>query len=129
MFDLDETVHAVVEHIENDPAIVGLFLYGSRADGTHRPDSDYDFGLVYADPIDTESVWLNRAALKAIALTEALKLPDKTLSMIDLTHAPYPLALKAIQGIELVCKNQTRVEGEMVRITALFEETYGRLPD
>ncbi|WP_431682279.1 nucleotidyltransferase domain-containing protein [Kitasatospora sp. KL5] len=33
--------------------VVGVCLGGSRARGTHRPDSDHDLGLYYRGPLDT----------------------------------------------------------------------------
>ena len=35
------------------PGIVGVVLGGSRARGTHTPDSDTDLGLYYRPPPDT----------------------------------------------------------------------------
>lgn len=40
--------------------VVGVSLGGSRARGTHHPDSDYDLGLYYRPPLDT-------AALRVLA--------------------------------------------------------------
>ena len=38
------------------PGVVAVTLGGSRAQGTHRPDSDWDFGLYYEDTIDPSDV-------------------------------------------------------------------------
>ncbi|MFD1936324.1 nucleotidyltransferase domain-containing protein [Nonomuraea mangrovi] len=43
------------------PGVVGVVLGGSRARGTHRPDSDIDLGLYYRGSLDVE-------ALRALAL-------------------------------------------------------------
>lgn len=42
------------------PGVVAVVLGGSRATGTHRPDSDIDLGLYYRAPLDV-------AALRALA--------------------------------------------------------------
>ncbi|MFI0226599.1 nucleotidyltransferase domain-containing protein [Streptomyces lydicus] len=42
------------------PGVVGVMLGGSRARGTHRPDSDWDLGVYYRDEPDL-------AALEALA--------------------------------------------------------------
>jgi hypothetical protein len=36
--------------------VVAVVLGGSRARGTHRPDSDYDLGLYYRGPLDVEAL-------------------------------------------------------------------------
>ncbi|TDC15065.1 nucleotidyltransferase domain-containing protein, partial [Streptomyces sp. 8K308] len=36
--------------------VVAVCLGGSRARGTHRPDSDYDLGLYYRPPLDTAAL-------------------------------------------------------------------------
>ena len=46
------------------PGVVGVALGGSRATGTHQPDSDVDLGLYYRAPLDV-------AALRALAAEAA----------------------------------------------------------
>ncbi|MGW2442928.1 nucleotidyltransferase domain-containing protein [Streptomyces sp. NPDC001675] len=36
--------------------VVGVCLGGSRARGTHRPDSDFDLGVYYRPPLDTAAL-------------------------------------------------------------------------
>lgn len=43
--------------------VVGVSLGGSRARGTHGPDSDYDLGLYYRPPLDTAALRLLAAEL------------------------------------------------------------------
>ena len=38
------------------PGVLGVTLGGSRAQGTERPDSDWDFGLYYEGTIDPSDV-------------------------------------------------------------------------
>lgn len=38
------------------PGVVGVQLGGSRARGEHRPDSDWDLGLYYRQPLDLDAV-------------------------------------------------------------------------
>ena len=42
----DPKLKKIVEALKNEFKPSRIFLFGSRADGTHRPDSDYDFVLV-----------------------------------------------------------------------------------
>lgn len=53
-------MHAMAERLACLPGIAGVLLGGSRARGTHRPDSDWDLGLYYRGAPDT-------AALAALA--------------------------------------------------------------
>jgi predicted nucleotidyltransferase len=38
------------------PGVLAVTLGGSRASGTHRPDSDRDFSLYYRDSIDVGAI-------------------------------------------------------------------------
>lgn len=57
-------IAALSERLQTVPGVVGVVLGGSRARGTHRPDSDYDVGVYYAaDALDLAA--LTRAAREA----------------------------------------------------------------
>ncbi|WP_188193596.1 nucleotidyltransferase domain-containing protein [Nonomuraea sp. SYSU D8015] len=43
----DEDLHAIAARLVQVPGVVAVVLGGSRARGTHRPDSDIDLGLYY----------------------------------------------------------------------------------
>ncbi|WP_394814772.1 nucleotidyltransferase domain-containing protein [Streptomyces millisiae] len=55
-----ERLDEIGERLAGVDGVVAVALGGSRARGTHRPDSDYDLGLYYRPPLDT-------AALRALA--------------------------------------------------------------
>jgi hypothetical protein len=46
----------LAERLSRIPGVVAVTLGGSRALGTQRPDSDWDFGLYYTDTIDPDDV-------------------------------------------------------------------------
>lgn len=50
----------IAERLAGVDGVLGVCLGGSRARGTHRPDSDADLGLYYRPPLDT-------GALRALA--------------------------------------------------------------
>lgn len=57
----DTPVHHVcvdhlVEQLADIPGVIAVSLGGSRASGTHTPDSDWDFGLYYRGSIDVSAI-------------------------------------------------------------------------
>lgn len=50
-----------------------LVLHGSRARHDHRTDSDWDFGVLADDQVDTSALW---AGLTAILGTDSVDLAD-----------------------------------------------------
>jgi len=46
----------LAQRLAQIPGVVAVSLGGSRAAGTHRDDSDWDFGLYYRDTIDPDDV-------------------------------------------------------------------------
>jgi Nucleotidyltransferase domain len=46
----------IADRLAPIPGVVAVTLGGSRAQGTHRPDSDWDFGLYYRGSIDPNDV-------------------------------------------------------------------------
>ncbi|AGZ46060.1 nucleotidyltransferase domain-containing protein [Actinoplanes friuliensis] len=57
----DERLHELAEGLVRVPGVTGVVLGGSRARGTHTPESDTDLGVYYRKPLDV-------AALGALAV-------------------------------------------------------------
>ncbi|WP_407555226.1 nucleotidyltransferase domain-containing protein [Streptomyces sp. Pv4-95] len=53
----------IADRLTEVGGVVGVCLGGSRARGTHRPDSDFDLGLYYRPPLDTAALRLLAAEL------------------------------------------------------------------
>jgi predicted nucleotidyltransferase len=49
-------VERIAERLRAIPNVVAVVLGGSRAAGTHRPDSDWDFGIYYEGELDVSHV-------------------------------------------------------------------------
>ncbi|MFD8531562.1 nucleotidyltransferase domain-containing protein [Streptosporangium canum] len=60
----DVALGALAQRLVEIPGVVAAVLGGSRARGTHRPDSDIDLGLYYRGDLDV-------TALRALAVREA----------------------------------------------------------
>ncbi|MFI0961768.1 nucleotidyltransferase domain-containing protein [Streptomyces sp. NPDC021080] len=58
-----ERLVEIADRLTEVGGIVGVCLGGSRASGTHRPDSDFDLGLYYRQPLDTAALRLLAAQL------------------------------------------------------------------
>ena len=56
MRSLPAAVARVASELAALPGAVAVALGGSRATGTHRPDSDWDLGVYYRDSLDPEAV-------------------------------------------------------------------------
>jgi predicted nucleotidyltransferase len=71
--ELPQRVLAMTGRLAEIPGVVAVVLGGSRAIGTHRPDSDVDLGLYYRGPLDI-------AALRALAA----EVTDEVLGMSEI---------------------------------------------
>src|SRR4051794_10449225 len=58
-----ERLTEIANRLTEVDGVVGVCLGGSRASGTHGPDSDLDLGLYYRPPLDTAALRLLAARL------------------------------------------------------------------
>jgi uncharacterized protein len=105
-----------------------VYLYGSRAGGFERADSDYDFALAAPDPLD-------KAELESLreALAEALP-GDGGVDCVDMRRIPLTLAVQVIgSGLVLLPGDSimlARLETRLMSMYAsLNEERSGILED
>lgn len=61
---VEKNIHLIVKELETIPGIVGVVLGGSRARGTHRPDSDIDIGIYYDEAAGFDTNEVGKAATK-----------------------------------------------------------------
>jgi predicted nucleotidyltransferase len=54
--DDDAFLDHVADRLGNLPGVKAVTLGGSRAEGTHRPDSDWDFGIYYRGHFDPQTL-------------------------------------------------------------------------
>ena len=82
--------------------ISALWLYGSRAKGNHRPDSDYDLAVLFTERVDDPLDRRLRPELLAMDWAKALGLSEDKLSIVDIQNAPIPLAMNIISQTALL---------------------------
>ena len=106
-----------LKNIFFDDSISVLWLYGSRSLGNNDDNSDYDIALAFNQVStskhesllklqDIKSAWLKDSSLN-----------ENQLSIVDINHAPIPLAVNIIETGELLfCNDDFRYTRELNRI-------------
>jgi len=74
------------------PGIIAVLLFGSRARGDYRPDSDYDIAVLAEKPLAQKE--LEEIALK---IADFLGVPADKVDIVDLQVAPNELLYKVIR--------------------------------
>jgi predicted nucleotidyltransferase len=97
---------AALEAIRNvadgDPEIRALYLFGSRATGQARRDSDIDIGVLY-----------RRGQSMAAALALEQTLEDtlrERVDVVDVGHATAFLALEIVRGERIFCRDEDETD-------------------
>lgn len=112
-------IKLLAEH-NHDVAVV--WLYGSRAKGSHRPDSDFDLAVAFNNfALDYMTKYLRPNEL-ALNWQQSLDLSEQMLSIIDISEAPTYLALNAVEtGTVIYSDGSSRAYKETARIRSIFE--------
>lgn len=102
--------------------IGAIWLYGSRANGRERPDSDYDLAIAFNNfNLDALNRY-TRPQCIALDWAAALALPEAMLSIVDINQAPIYLAYQIIDSGQLLYSDgSARAWQEITRINSLFE--------
>lgn len=112
--------HSPVDHIlgclEAVGDVVFAYLFGSRAGGRPRPDSDWDVGVYLKDGLTAQERFKIR--LRLLADLDELGRVD----VVVLNDAPPLLAHRVLQGQCLLVREPTALVRFSVRIAALAED-------
>lgn len=123
---MDAILYTITELARQNPDIVVVWLYGSRAKGNSHSASDYDLAVAFGTFIKDDPVEKRlRPECLALDWQQALGLHDFRLSVVDINQAPIPLAFAIIQADSvLFCRDENRLWQETLRIHSRMELDY-----
>ncbi len=73
----EEWISSIQQWAANEPLIEGVYIFGSRVKGTHRPNSDFDIAVLVhgADAAERDSNFICNAARWRKSLSAILPVP------------------------------------------------------
>jgi len=111
----------LAKRLAEAPEVRFSLLFGSRATGGARPDSDWDLGVYLADGLEPEE----RAAVRD-RLVAAIE-PRDPIDIVILNDAPPLLAHRALRGEKLVVRDEVAFVRFAVRtLAAAGDEAHWR---
>jgi len=116
---LESIIHLISSGFEVD----AIYLYGSRARGTARPDSDWDLAVLFStfEPDLLERV-LRPQQVEAL-LERKLRMYDR-LSVVDLEIVPPPLQMNIIRGKRIFDRGVPHVRRVEYSVISRIEKDY-----
>ena len=84
----------IASRLAADPKIAFASVFGSVGDGTAKPDSDLDVGVLAKSPLEPEE---RRALVEALA-----EITGRPVDLVDLREAGPVLLISALRGKRLV---------------------------
>ena len=92
-----DTIHVLVDSIRKQfPEVVAIYLFGSRADGTATPESDYDLAVLLPDGKKIDPVFLFNLTLDLSATI------NQDLDLIDLNACSTVLAFQIVMKGKMI---------------------------
>jgi predicted nucleotidyltransferase len=91
------TLRAIQEVAASNPAVRGLWVFGSRVRDDARPDSDLDLGVLFAPPQPLEAVLRLEDALEQAAHLKV--------QLVDAARTGPFVALEIVRGERIYCRD------------------------
>jgi predicted nucleotidyltransferase len=118
----DKILDHIIKQAKLDDDISIIWLYGSRAKGTARQDSDFDIAIAFNNFTLSQFDKAIRPQEYALLWNSELNLPEKTISVVDINTIPSYLAVNVVEyGKVLFNKDILREMKETQRIYSQFE--------
>ncbi len=121
---MEEVLQRVVARLRKHPEVVAVHLFGSRARGKARPDSDVDVGALFRGEW-WEALPRARAAQEALAVMEAAwrAAPGLDLDVVVLNGAHPAAATDALgRGRLLWCADRAELARATARAAGRYED-------
>lgn len=113
----------IIKLAVSDENIAIVWLYGSRAKGTHQAESDYDLAVAFNTFPEDE--WDKRLQPEELKQEWSAKLATDKISIVDINNIPLALAYSVLQqGQVLYSKDPLRLSREELRISSMWEVDY-----
>jgi predicted nucleotidyltransferase len=111
-----DRLQQITAFLDGEPEVVFALLFGSRAAGTARPDSDYDVAVWLEPHLDDgqRHDWLRRAYA---ALT-----PPDDVDLVVLNEAPALLGHRALMGRVLLKRDRAAYSRYFVKTIAMSND-------
>ena len=119
------SMELIVEEIKNHASVDAIYLYGSRAKGVAREDSDWDVGVLFSDYERDALKYATRIDQLQNALELTFNVPDNTISLVDIEHVPLPLKYNILLGDKHYDRLVSRVKRVEGAILSEAEKDYG----
>ena len=114
----------IIRHILDLASVDAIYLYGSRAKGCARDDSDWDIAVLFTN---YEPDLLERAVRPQLLESQLeSRCPNQTVSLVDLQGVPVPLQWNIIQGIKFYDRGVPAVRRWENAIISAWEKDYER---
>lgn len=118
----EQLLQQLTQLAQQNDDVAAIWLYGSRANGRARPDSDYDLAVAFVnfklDPLHRYT----RPNTLALDWAQQLAMPAQLLSIVDINLVPIYLAYQIIDTGQLLYNDgSARAWQEISRINSLFE--------
>ena len=110
------TVEELKRRLAATGAVAFAYLYGSRAEGTQRPDSDWDIAVYLREDLSADERFELRLSLLA-------ELDDLgRIDLLILNDAPPLLAHRTLMGERLLVRDEVALVRFSVRTFAMSED-------
>ncbi len=114
-------IDAIAKALGPIDAVRVAYLFGSRARGTARPDSDLDLAVAYPRDADSAQRECARRAIVA-AVTDVFGALGEHTDVVDLEYAPSEIGFAAIHGVRVLARTEEERVHIEVRVARRYDD-------